>query len=76
MTRHECERQIAEKLVEIIDIYHQYNPDGKYLAMFYSGDEEQHISFNNRYWNIKDNIDSPGEDVHMPLNYSRVIEEG
>ena len=76
MTQNECEKLIAEKLVEIVGIYHQYNPGGTYLCMFYNGDEEQQVSFNNRYWNIPNDPDGPGEDADRPLNHTMYIREG
>lgn len=68
MNRQECEEKIAEKLREIVDIYHQYNPDGKYLAMAYLlSDEYESISANNRYW-------QDGEDQVMKIDYSSMRE--
>lgn len=47
MNHAECIKAIKEKLDEIVGIYHQYNPDGKYLSLTYS-DGWQMV--NNRYW--------------------------
>ena len=35
MTRTECERAMLEKLIEIRNIYKEYNPNGKYLSLAY-----------------------------------------
>ena len=67
MTRLECEQIIAQKLHEIVDVYHEYHPEGKYLSLcFNADDEEEMIQFNNRSWNLPD---EPGEDADMPINY-------
>lgn len=59
MTRQECEQQILDKMKEISDLYLQYNPTGKYLAVFYT---ENGISANNQYWE---------EDKNLPINKIR-----
>ena len=33
MGRIECEKAIIQKMREIMDIYHEYNPEGKRLTM-------------------------------------------
>ncbi len=33
MGRVECEKAIIQKMREIMDIYHEYNPDGEFLGM-------------------------------------------
>lgn len=33
MTREECEKQIYEKIQEILDIVKEYNPDNTYLSI-------------------------------------------
>ena len=75
MNKEECEKLIAEKLHEIVDIYHQYNPDGKYLTLCYS-DQEGGIYFSasNCYWEEKCNDDGEveieaGEDADHPIDY-------
>lgn len=51
MTRFECEEKILEKIKEVVELYHQYNPDGCYLAASYSKTENGGvISINNSYW--------------------------
>lgn len=47
MTRDECELAITERFKEIVEIYKAYNPDGRYLTMFFM---DGHISFNNEDW--------------------------
>ena len=47
MGRIECEKKIIQKMREIMDIYHAYNPDGKRLSMSIVND---HFSVNNIYW--------------------------
>lgn len=47
MTRNECEKLIAEKLLEIRDIYHQYSDNGEYVHMVISND---YVSAFNGYW--------------------------
>lgn len=38
MTRQECERRIADKLLEILDIVKEYNPDENHgLSMYIRG---------------------------------------
>lgn len=71
MTRTECEKQIEKKFREIIDIYHQYNPDGKYLALAYVDDDgDGHISVNNRCWDACDETGREvGEDINFPIDF-------
>ena len=47
MSRGECEQAIREKLIEIRDIYKQYNPDGDYLELCLMNGN---ISFFNEHW--------------------------
>jgi hypothetical protein len=46
MTRQECEKKILGKLMEIGEIYLQYNPSGKYLGMNYCNGQ---LSASNSY---------------------------
>lgn len=63
-TRNECEMEIKNLLKQIVDVYHEYNPNGKYLSLTYINDtNEQYISFNNRSW-----VD--GEDKDKPISCS------
>ena len=55
MTRQECEAAILGKMQEIVDIYHQYNPNGKYLNLTYLDDENDgYIMCNNRHWKFEE----------------------
>ena len=71
MTQKECEKLIAEKLVEIVGIYHQYNPDGKYLSLTYMGGEGSEIWCNNRFWDFSDEGGEIGEDVDRPIIFQQ-----
>lgn len=52
MTRKECEEAIEQKLREIVEIYHQYNPQGNYLSMGYINNENSRaIMCHNSCWN-------------------------
>lgn len=54
MGRIECEKAIIEKMREIMDIYHEYNPGGKRLSMSIIND---YYSVDNIYW--KDDAEHP-----------------
>ena len=75
LTREECENLINEKLHEIVEIYHQYNPEGQYITLYYSDQAEGvFYGFNNRYWdktvNDEGEIEQPaGEDYNCPINF-------
>lgn len=81
MNRTECETLIAEKLNEIVDIYHQYNPEGHFLSLNYNEDEEGRFEwFYNCYFpETKDdegNITSEaGQDVDRPIHLFRNVKE-
>lgn len=38
MEREECEKQIRDLMIQIDEIYHEYNPDGDYLTLAIMGD--------------------------------------
>ena len=38
MKRKECEKQIIDLMIQIRDIYREYNADGKYLSLAIMGD--------------------------------------
>lgn len=61
MTRKECEKQIYEKITEILDIVKDYNPDNTYLNISVLG---VYVHFNNEYW---------GKDVEKPIYYYKSI---
>lgn len=70
MTRHECETIILEKMQEIVDVYHQYNPDGRYLALTYMDeDNDGYIMCNNRCWRFDEEDKEDGEDVNFPIDF-------
>lgn len=54
MTREEAEKKIKEKLLEIIAIYKEYDPEGDFIDLSYS---EGCISFFNRYWESDKRLD-------------------
>lgn len=69
LTRSECEKLIISKLKEIVELYHQYNPNGTYLNAYYLEDEN-HISysaFNRHYAN--------GEDCDKPIDCTIFVEK-
>ena len=47
MTKVECEMKIWEKSQEIMEMYHEYNPDGKTLSMYIT---EDYVSATNKYY--------------------------
>lgn len=67
LSREEAEKQIAKKLEEIINIYHEYNSEGKYLSLAYIGGEEEVYFFNNEHY-------EGGKDADKPLTIFRSIE--
>ena len=81
MNRTECETLIAEKLHEIVDIYHQYNTEGRFLSLNYSEDEDGCFEwFYNCYFpEIKDDegivTSEAGKDVDFPINRFRNVKE-
>ena len=38
MTREQCEKKIRDLMMQIDKVYHEYNPDGKYLHLAIVGD--------------------------------------
>lgn len=80
MTRKECEKKIMGLLQEIVDVYHEYNPDGEYLALQYGGkiheddaDSPDYLQFNNRYWPATGD-DPAGADEARPIDFSTIRE--
>ena len=70
MERTECERLLAEKMAEIEEIYHSYNPHGKYLSLSLCRNKDGNdngewrvmcITVNNTYWK---------DDKRKPCNFS------
>ena len=62
MNRQQCEAAILEKMKEIVEIYHEYHPLGRYLSLTYLCEGDDWIQFNNRYW-------EDGEDVNIPIDF-------
>ena len=73
MERNECERLLEKKFRELIDIYHQYNPDGKYLSATYMDDDgDGTVKINNCHWHFDDELGmEDGEDVNLPIDFSK-----
>lgn len=44
LSRIECESAILRKMKEIIDIYHEYNPDGDYISLCMIDNESIHVN--------------------------------
>ena len=44
LSRIECESAILRKMKEIIDIYHEYNPDGNYISLCMIDNKSIHIN--------------------------------
>lgn len=66
--REVCEQLIQEKMMEIVDIMHQYNPKGNYLAMAYVVDKDGgNIMANNTYYDVS----SP--DSARPICFHKTI---
>lgn len=77
MNRQQCEAAILEKMKEIVEIYHRYHPEGKYLSLTYiEVDEGEYIQFNNRSWQFEDEPEENGEDVEIPINMEVNIDDG
>lgn len=69
VNRHETEEKLLDLLEEIIDVYHEYNPDGKYLSMFFSVvNGDPYVSVSNAYWH-------GGEDENAVITASRSFGE-
>lgn len=44
LSRIECESAILRKMKEIIDIYHEYDPDGNYISLCMLNNKSIHIN--------------------------------
>lgn len=65
MNRHETEEKILDLLEEIMNVYHGYNPDGKYLNMTFGVFEgKPYVNVNNAYWH-------GGDDENAVITASR-----
>ena len=72
MTRQECEQAILQKMEEIVDIYHEYHPEGTYLTLAYIDDGDRYITFNNRCWRFSDPSEGEdGADADTPIDFHK-----
>ena len=66
----EFERKFGDKLEELLEMYLEYNPEGKFVNIsFYIHDDAENvvgIDAHNEYY---------GNDMRNPLNLRRVIKE-
>lgn len=63
MTRQECEQELINKAREMVDILHQYAPQGNRLSLVYlNEDGDGYISIHNCYWD---------EDKEFPIDCSQ-----
>lgn len=71
MTRERCEAELNKMIRMMIDIYHQYNPNGNYLAIAYlNEDGDGYVSCNNHYHAADEQTGEPaGEDFDHPINF-------
>ena len=60
MTREECEKGLIERLKDMVDFYHQYAPEGKYLTFCYLEGKNKFYHGGNEYW-------ENGEDEKHPI---------
>lgn len=44
LSRIECESAILRKMKEIIDIYHEYDPDGDYISLYMLDNKTIHVN--------------------------------
>lgn len=62
MKKEECQKQIIDLMIQIHDVYREYNADGKYLSIAIMGDT---LMANNMIYK---------DDVNHPLDIYYVIE--
>lgn len=74
MTRSECEVLILQKIKEMVDIYHKYNPHGEYLTACYlvNEDGDHTVLFNNKFWG--DDAEAPIDMKYDDLRKYRLLE--
>lgn len=64
MDRRQCESLIMEKLEEIVAIYHEYNPEGRYITLTYANySGAEYFDIVNRYYD---------EDKEYQINYNNI----
>lgn len=68
MTREECEHKIKAIMLELVNVYREYNPEGEYLSCAFTNNT---ILFNNAYYDEdKDHkIDGYMHNVYEPRQY-------
>lgn len=66
MTRAECEDKIKDLFNQILDVYKEYNPAGKYLSA--SLTENSYCFINNCFWEEGDGYER-GDDYDTPINF-------
>lgn len=54
MTREQCEKKIIDLMIQVDNVYHEYNPEGAYLNLSIVDDN---LMANNRYYS--DDADHP-----------------
>lgn len=65
MNRHDTEEKILDLLEEIMNVYREYNPDGKYLTMNYGVfNGKMYVNVSNAYWH-------GGDDENAVITASR-----
>ena len=71
LTREKCESMINRLIREIVNVYHLYNPDGKYLSIAYvNEDNDEYVSCNNHYFSADEETGEPaGDDFDHPINF-------
>lgn len=52
MTREECEMKIKDLMIDIMETYNEYYPDGNYLSLHFRKYEDGKtcMSFSNMHW--------------------------
>ena len=62
LSRMECETQIAGLLRQIVDVYHQFNPEGNYITFYYlNQNDDNYIHFDDA---------SESNEYNARINYS------
>ena len=77
MDKELCEKLMLQALELAVTIYHSYNPDGKYLNLYYREDEyERILNINNAYWGKGQYGEKEdGEDIDTPIRFFTATEK-
>ena len=69
MDKELCEKLMLQALELAVTLYHSYNPDGKYLNLYYREDQRGRIlNINNAYWRKGQyGEEEDGEDIDKPI---------